>query len=175
MALRGSRRSTLTRPFRATVIGCPGRGKSTILIPALIAAGLPRTSVTSLDATRKRLYGSESILGGYEVERETRLAEAALMERGRSVVRDATGLNPRVRRTDILRARAFGYSAVALLASTLSLRELRRRNASRAACVPDHILEGFYLKAQTLTVAGLLDEGFDAVIVWNDRTAFALD
>jgi predicted kinase len=157
------------------VIACPGRGKSTILIPALIAAGLPRTSVTSLDATRKRLYGSVSILGGYEVEKETRLAEAELMERGRSVVRDATGLNPKVRRTDILRAHSFGYSAVALLASTLSLREIRRRNASRAAPVPDDVLVSFYLKAQALTVAGLLDEGFDSVVVWNDRTTFTLN
>ena len=157
------------------MIGCPGRGKSTILIPALIAAGLPRTSVTSLDETRKRLYGSASILGGYEVEKETRLAERALMERGRSVVRDATGLNPRLRRTDILRARAFDYSAVALLASTLSLRELRRRNASRAARVSDHVLMSFYLKAEATTVHGLLAEGFDTVVVWNDRTVFTLN
>lgn len=156
------------------MIACPGRGKSTILIPALIAAGLPRTSVTSLDATRKRLYGSASILGGYEVEKETRLAETALMERGRSVVRDATGLNPKFRRTDVLRARAFGYEAVALLASTLSLRELRRRNASRAARVPDEVLVSFYLKAQAITVEGLLAEGFETVVVWNDRTEFTL-
>lgn len=115
------------------------------------------------------------MLGGYEVEKETRLAETALMERGRSVVRDATGLNRKVRRTDILRAHSFDYSAVALLASTLSLRELRRRNASRDARVPDDVLESFYDKAQALTVAGLLDEGFDAVVVWNDRTVFTLD
>ena len=122
--LRRSNEATLIRPFRATVFGSPGRGKAAILKAALIAAGLPRVSFTSLDATRNRLYGSADIPGGYEVEKETRLGEAALIERGRSVVRNATELNPEVRSTDDLRAHDFDYSAIGLLASTLSLREL---------------------------------------------------
>ncbi len=97
------------------------------------------------------------------------------MKRGLSVVRDSTGLNQKVRRTDILQARKFGHTSVALLASSLSIQELRRRNATRDRKVPDDILVLFLTKANALTVQGLRDEGFDTVVVWNDRTAFTLN
>ena len=175
MAPRGVLTAHLDRPFRATVIACPGRGKTTILVPALRAAGLQALSVTSLDSTRRKLYGRESILGdGNLVEKETRSQEDTLMDRGKSVVRDATGLNVRKRRTDILRARRYDFASVALLAAMLPIREIRRRNLDRKHPVPDEWVDFFYQKQRTLTVQALLDEGFDTVIVWSDRTTFTI-
>lgn len=96
------------------------------------------------------------------------------MDRGKSVVRDATGLNVRKRRTDILRARRYDFASVALLAAMLPIREIRRRNLDRKHPVPDEWVDFFYQKQRTLTVQALLDEGFDTVIVWSDRTTFTI-
>jgi predicted kinase len=144
------------------------------LIPALRAAGLPAAGVTSLDVIRKKLYGRPDILGGSEIEREVRRLEEARMTAGRSVVRDSTGLNPKVRKAEVRRAHRNGVRAVALLSSSLSLTELRRRNRHRDHPVPDGVLEMFHERHAAVTVDELRSEGFDQVVVWNDHTMFTL-
>ena len=169
---RGSRTAMLVGPFQGIVIAVPGRGKSTVLIPALLDAGLPAVGVISLDVIRKKLYGRPDILGGSEVEQEARRLEEARMIAGQSVVRDSTGLNKKVRKAQVRRAHRGGIRAVALLSSSLSLTELHRRNRQRSHPVPNEVLEMFYGKHAVVTVEELWSEGFDQVVVWNDHTTF---
>jgi len=175
VAARGARSATVVGPFWGTIIAVPGRGKTTRLVPALRAAGLPASGVTSLDDIRRRLYGRADIFeGAGEVEREARRLEERRMLAGKSVVRDSTGLNAKVRKAEANRAHRYDIRAVAFLSSPLALAELHRRNESRDNPVPRDVVEMFHSKHISVTTADLIAEGFDQVIVWNDLTRFTL-
>lgn len=116
------------------LVGVPGSGKSTVAA----RAGLP---VVSSDGVRGELYGDPAIQGDPAVvwgEVHARLA--AHLAAGRSVILDATNVDPGHRAPLLAIASAHGATPVAWRVTTWH-RESRRANRRRQRVVPDKVMD----------------------------------
>jgi predicted kinase len=168
-------------------IGPPASGKSTVATK-LVVGGLDASAVISTDAIRGQLcrlrpcacfHRQPGCPGGEACQCQNSRVFATVHQRAEARAReglgfyvDGTNLSRSDRRKHIGRAHNHGLPAVALLSAPLSLAELETRNASRSRKVPNEELARLHAKYALITVAGLLEEGFDQVIVWDDNTTF---
>jgi predicted kinase len=152
----------LPDPSLVVLIGAAGAGKTTFAARHFHAG-----EVLSSDALRAIIAGDEAD------QRATRPAFAALhraLERrlraGRLTVVDATNTQATARRALLLRARAAGVPAAAIVLD-LPAATVRRHNAGRVPRVVDpDVVERHLAAVRTTVDRGLLTgEGFDPVVI----------
>lgn len=147
------------------LIGIPGAGKST-LAHRLAARYNPSTIVSS-DEIRKHLYGDESIQGHpADVFRQARADLLAALRAGRSVIYDATNINPRFRRLTLGDLRREGADWIIGYWLQVPLHVCQRRNQARHRTVPDDVLRR--MLQQLNRFPPCFAEGFDEIIILGE-------
>jgi predicted kinase len=165
---------TVCLPAVVVLVGPSASGRTTFR-RALVAAGLPESSVVSLDDLRRDLRDAAVAAGrpGLELQdwtaRALRVAgalQAALLDEGAGYVADATHLRRRERTAHVRAAHAAGLHAIALLLDERPLQELVARNAARPAgqAVPEAVLSAMAHRRSLLSAGLLANEGFDVVL-----------
>lgn len=136
-----------------TMVGLPGAGKSTF------SAAHPDCVVVSLDGIRGELYGDESIQGnGKEVIGLAFSRIAKSIGAGKDVIFDATNVSIKRRRVIL---NSFKHASHVAVYVATPLNECKRRNASRARHVPEHVIDKMAMSLVPPTTL----EGFEKIIV----------
>lgn len=156
------------------LVGPAGSGKTTVRA-ALVAAGLSRERVVSLDDLRARARAADVAAGrdprplqhySLGAVRAAARQQATLLAAGLGYLADATHLRRRERVAHVRAASAAGLPAVALLMPALPVEVLMERNARRPAerRVPEEVLLRHVHRRSLLGGELLLAEGFSAVV-----------
>ena len=166
---------SLLGPRDVVVLVGPAAAGKTTLRRRLVAQGLPREQVVSLDDLRREARDEDAARGrpvrslqDYSltaVRRAARRADALTAE-GRGYLADATHLRRAERREHWGRAAAAGLRAVAVLLPVTPLAVLLERNAQRPPDerVPDDVLLRQHHRRSLLSTDVLSEEGFTDVL-----------
>ena len=147
-------------PTLVVLVGAAGSGKSTFAARHFEAA-----EILSSDAFREILTGNAAD------QRATKTAFSIIhrevskrLAAGRTVVVDATNVEPHARRALLTRARLAEARAVAIVFA-LPLDVVLARNAARSGRVVDPEIVDRHVDRLEATLPSLPDEGFDSVVV----------
>lgn len=148
------------------LIGIPGAGKSTLA--RQLAARYNSSTIVSSDEIRKHLYGDESIQGHpADVFGQARANLRAALRAGRSVIYDATNINPRFRRLTLGDLRREGAQWIIGYWLKVPLDVCQQRNQARHRIVPDDVLRRMLQQLNRFPPG--FAEGFDEIIILGEE------
>lgn len=141
-------------------IGIPGSGKTTVLKPFAEANGF---AYINRDDIREELLGDATDQSHNRlIWEEANLRTKEAIERGKSVVLDATFVERWKRKEMVEYLRALGIGTVVGVYADVPLAVAKERNRSRERSVPEYVLNAMQTKLDMEPPS--LDEGFDAII-----------
>ena len=153
-------------PTLVVLIGAAGSGKSTFA-----ARHFAESEILSSDAFREILAGDAAD------QRATKTAFSIIhrevskrLAAGRTVVVDATNVEPHARRALLARARLAEARAIAIVFA-LPRTVVLERNAARAGRVVDPEIVDRHIERLEATLPALSDEGFEQVVVLEASAA----
>ena len=153
-------------PTLVVLVGAAGSGKSTFA-----ARHFAESEILSSDAFREILAGDAAD------QRATKTAFSIIhrevskrLAAGRTVVVDATNVEPHARRALLARARLAEAQAVAIVFA-LPRDIVLARNAARTARVVDPAIVERHVNRIEATLPTLSDEGFDRIVLLEDPAA----
>ncbi len=160
------------RPNAHILIGLPGSGKSTLA--RRLAERYAPASIISSDEIRRHLYGDEAIQG--EAARVFRLARSNLLaaaRAGRTVIYDATNINPKFRRATIRELREIGVRWIIGYWLDVPLSLCQQRNRERHRVVPEAVLHR--MREELRRSPPSFGEGFDELVIVGETSEICAD